>query len=129
MLKLAEYAALSPNPPANSLCRGVNLPQYSRGLGAIGLPGDFSSSSRFVRAVFLKNYTLMPSESLAEKGNDASARDRIFHIMSGISVPLGCVMTAEGKPVCTLYTSVCDLDSLTYHYFTYADRTVKSISL
>lgn len=129
MLKLAEYAALSPNPPANSLCRGVNLPQYSRGFGGLGLPGDFSSSSRFVRAVFLKNHTIIPPKSFMGKESEDIALGRFMHIISGVSVPFGCVMTDENRPVCTIYTSACDLDSLTYHYFTYSDRRIRSVSL
>ncbi|MBR3879494.1 MAG: choloylglycine hydrolase family protein [Clostridia bacterium] len=129
MLRLADYSALSAKPPENTLCEWVDLPQYSRGLGGVGLPGDFSSSSRFIRAVFLKNHTLMPSEAFVQKGNESLALDRFLHIISGVSVPLGCIMTNKKMPVCTVYTSACDLDNLTYHYFSYSDRTLRTFRL
>jgi len=129
MLKLAEYSYISPNPPEPHICNETYLHQFSRGLGAIGLPGDFSSSSRFVRAVFLKNHTRILTESLLVNVRGSAARDRFFNILSGVSVPLGCIMTSEHKPVCTVYTSVCDMDSLAYHYFTYSDREIKTIFL
>lgn len=129
MLKLSEYSYLSPYQPENNLSPQTSLPLFSRGLGAVGLPGDFSSSSRFIRACFLKNHTLMPeSERLGALGEN-TARDRFFHIMSGVSVPLGCVMTAENKPVCTVYSSVCDLDKLAYHHFSYTEREIRTVFL
>ena len=129
MTRLADYSALSSQPPENSLCSGIELAQYSRGLGAVGLPGDFSSGSRFVRAVFLKNHTLMPSAALFEHDEKRAALDRMFLVLSGVSVPLGCVMTDADKPVCTVYTSVCDMDALAYHYTTYTDREIRSVAL
>ena len=129
MLKLSEYSYLSPYQPKNDLSPQTSLPLFSRGLGAIGLPGDFSSSSRFIRACFLKNHTLMPEgDRLGDPGENA-ARDRFLHIMSGVSVPLGCVMTTENKPVCTVYSSVCDLDKLAYHHFSYTEREIRTVFL
>ena len=127
MIRLSDYAVLSPNPPLNAACPNTKLPQYSRGLGAIGLPGDFSSTSRFIRAVFVKNHTLLPSRALFEKEESSAARDRFFHIMASVSVPLGCIMTEADKPVCTVYTSACDMDNLAYHYFTYQDRDIRTV--
>lgn len=129
VLRLSDYASLSPCQTENALCPGVELAQYSRGLGAFGLPGDFSSSSRFVRAAFVKEHTLMAGEHGFLNMSGSSARDRIFHIMSSVSVPLGCIMSDEGRPVCTVYTSVCDIENLAYHYFTYDGREIRSISL
>ena len=129
MLRLSDYAALSPCFLGNTFCPAVELERYSRGLGAFGLPGDFSSSSRFVRAAFVKEHTLMAGETGLFKECGTSARDRIFHILSSTSVPLGCVMTDENMSVCTVYTSVCDMENLTYHYFTYDDREVRSFEI
>lgn len=127
--RLADYMSISPAPPENTLCADIDLRLYSRGMGAVGLPGDFSSSSRFVRAVYVKNHTLLPSKALFEKEVEGASLERFFRIMSSVSVPLGCIITDEDKPVCTVYTSVCDMDKLTYHYFTYTDRTVRTLAL
>ena len=45
---------LSPKQPENLLAKDIDLDQYSRGMGAIGLPGDLSSSSRFAKEAFTK---------------------------------------------------------------------------
>ncbi len=129
MARLSEYAALSPYPSENKICHGVDLTDYSRGLGAFGLPGDFSSVSRFVRAVYVKSHTLIPSDAWFEKEIESAELDRFFTVLGSVSIPLGCVMTESDKPVCTVYTAVCDMDSLTYHYFTYGDRKARKISI
>ena len=129
LLRLADYVSLSPEPPQNTLCPSVNMQQYSRGIGGVGLPGDFSSSSRFVRAAFVKSHTLIHGGELQFVESENAARDRFLHIMSSVSVPLGCIMTDGKNPVCTVYTSACDLENLTYHYFTYTDRNIRSTSL
>ena len=97
-----------------------NLLAYSRGMGAIGLPGDFSSSSRFVRAAFLKNNT---SALLSENGEI----NRFFHITDSLSIPLGAVITDEGKEVCTLYTSLADPLGMAYYYTTYDTRKINKV--
>ncbi len=129
MTRLSDYSSLSPLPPENKLCPELELPHYSRGLGAYGLPGDYSSVSRFVRAVYVKEHTLLPSKALFNKEKESFAFDRFLHIMSSVSVPLGCILTDSDKPVCTVYTSVCDMDELTYRYFTYSDREIKTAEL
>lgn len=62
---LTDFMQLSPEPPVNRLFPAVDLEPYSRGLGAMGLPGDFSSQSRFVRAAFVRQ-TSVSGESEAE---------------------------------------------------------------
>lgn len=52
MAILNRYRGLSPRQPQNAFAPGVELPCYSRGMGAKGLPGDLSSDSRFVRGRF-----------------------------------------------------------------------------
>ncbi len=51
--KIADFAHISPTNPTKMLEKWKNIPLYSRGMGALGLPGDYSSTSRFVRAAFL----------------------------------------------------------------------------
>ena len=49
MFQLNNYMHLSPKQPANTFADDLALSAYSRGMGALGLPGDLSSASRFVR--------------------------------------------------------------------------------
>ena len=122
LTNLKNYMSLTSLPPKNEIYPSVNITPYSRGMGAVGLPGDFSSASRFVRAVFLKGHTA-PEDSPRE------AINRFFHIMDNLSVPKSCIITDEGKAVSTVYTSCADTESATYYFTTYDDRTIRSLCL
>ena len=54
MFQLNNYIGLSPKQPENRFSDKLNFNAYSRGMGALGLPGDLSSTSRFVFPVYLK---------------------------------------------------------------------------
>lgn len=117
MTNTSNYMSLSPIPPENHLCPDVKLDHYSRGMGAIGLPGDFSSSSRFVRAVYAKNNTRV----------DMSDRiSGFFHIMDTVSQPSGCAVSDEGKPIMTVYTSCADTERGIYYFTTYSNRRIRA---
>ena len=120
LIRLADYSNLDALPPKNSLCRDFQPTRYSRGLGGVGLPGDFSSPSRFVRAVFVKDHI---------SSDGAKPIERFFHTMRSVFVPRGCVITDEGREVETVYTSCIDLETLTYHFTTYARSEIRSIPL
>ncbi|MBO5845267.1 MAG: choloylglycine hydrolase [Clostridia bacterium] len=116
---LANYISLGPEAPENKLCPSARITLYSRGMGAIGLPGDLSSASRFVRAVFAKNHTLACESEIS----------RFFHIMDTVSQPLGCAILEDGRPICTLYTSCADTERGIYYFTTYDCRRIRSMSL
>ena len=54
MFMLNNYMGLSPKQPENHFADKLDLNMYSRGMGALGLPGDLSSASRFARVAFTK---------------------------------------------------------------------------
>ena len=54
MFNLSNYRNLSTDNPENLFAKGLELKTYSRGMGAMGLPGDLSSQSRFVKVAFTK---------------------------------------------------------------------------
>ncbi len=112
------YMGISARQPKNSICPSVDISPFSRGMGAVGLPGDYSSASRFIRAVFAKSHTV---------GEDEVSR--FFHVMDTVSVPLGCIITDDDKPVCSVYTSCADADTLTYYFTTYSCRRIRAVSL
>lgn len=117
----SSFAALSSAPPENKLAPNIDLPPHSRGAGAFGLPGDFSSPSRFVRAVFMKLHT-----DKAEGKTDAVSR--FFHIMDSVSVPRGTIKTGDGASVYTVYTSCGDPENMTYYFTTYTSRAIRAIT-
>lgn len=119
---IRNYLSLSPSQPQNRICPEAELTPYSRGMGAFGLPGDVSSASRFVRAVFSKAHTESTLESNAEI-------TRFFHIMDTISQPLGFARTDEGKPIYTVYTSCIDTENLNYYFTTYNCRRIRCVAM
>ena len=104
----AQYLHLTSTPPNNTFCPDISFPYLSHGLGAIGLPGDNSSPSRFIRALYnLKN--TIPEEDPGEKIK------RFFHIAATISQPNGTSYTPDGKPIKTVYTVCYDLENGDMH--------------
>ena len=95
---------------------------YSKGLGAFGLPGDWSSASRFVRAAFVKVNSVCgssPEESISQ----------FFHILDVVGEPEGCVRLEEGKCHMTVYTSWCDTALGVYYYTTYGTRQISAVDM
>ena len=119
---IRNYLSLSPHQPKNNIYPKAELAPYSRGMGAMGLPGDASSASRFVRAVFSKANTERTNERLSEIS-------RFFHIMDTVSQPLGFARTNEGKPIYTVYTSCIDTANMNYYFTTYNCRHIRCVSM
>lgn len=154
--KIADFSHISPTQPRKTEKSGH---LYSRGMGAIGLPGDYSSSSRFVRAAFLvENVTefdsIYPQIERKEEKNEnifsqisektekiknispqksengiEEAVAAFFHITDSVAVPYGAVLTDEGRAVYTVYTSCADIQSGRYYFTTYHCRTPRMIAL
>lgn len=116
LTRLADFSSLRAQNPDSGL---ANSRLYSRGMGAVGLPGDFSSSSRFVRAAFLKECAF---GKVSTEGTDEVSR--AFSVLSSTSIPVGAVLSDEGLPVFTLYTAVIDLEEPSYYLTTASCRTV-----
>ena len=109
MANLAQYQGLSPEQPENRL--GGELPRFSNGMGAVGLPGDLSSPSRFVRGAYtLRNAApgKDPEESMAQ----------VFHILNVVGQTRGCVLLSDGGLERTVYSACCDLARGRYCYTT-----------
>lgn len=121
LVNLNNYMHLSENPPVNSLTDTLMLKPYSKGMGAIGLPGDMSSASRFVRGFFVKE-KLTAEE---EYGNEVM---QFFHILESVSMPKGTVKTTEGEEY-TVYSCCCDTHNGIYYYRTYYDSTVRAVAM
>ncbi len=117
MHNLNNYAALTNEPIINRFPSIVDFDEYSRGMGALGLPGDLSSESRFVRAAFHKlNYV--------QSGDITD----IFHLLSTVAMPHGSLKLGNDYEI-TAYSSAVNLNSLTYYYKTYCSTSICSASL
>lgn len=116
--RLNDFLHLSSRPPHNRFSSTLPLSPVSRGMGAVGLPGDWSSPSRFVRCAFAAHNSSSPADV-----------SQFFHLMSTVEMPRGCVRTEEEKEVISVYTSCCDLKAGIYHYVTYANRQICAVDL
>jgi len=122
MFQLSNYMHLSAEPPRNHFAKGLSLTAYSRGMGALGLPGDLSSQSRFVRAAFVK----MNSVS-GDSENDSVGQ--MFHILGAVEQQNGCCRLEEGGCQKTIYTSCCNTAKGIYYYTTYGNRQITRVDL
>ncbi len=76
------------------------------------LPGDWSSTSRFVRAA------VVTAQSVCEK-DAASSVSQMFHLLSAVAVPRGAKRDESGRCVETVYSACCDISTGEYYYQTY----------
>ena len=122
MAILNRYRGLSPSQPQNTFAPGVELPCYSRGMGAKGLPGDLSSDSRFVRVAF----TRMNSVSGEDETESVS---QFFHILGSVEQVRGCCEVAPGQYEITIYTSCCNATRGIYYYTTYGNPQITAVDM
>lgn len=122
LFALRNYAALSPDTPENRFAPALDLAPYSRGMGAMGLPGDLSSQSRFVRAAF----TRMNARSGEGEGESVS---QLFHILGSVEQQRGCCHLEGDKYEITLYSSCCNADRGIYYYTTYENSRISAVDL
>ena len=122
MFHLNDYMQLSPKQPENRFSDALALRTYSRGMGALGLPGDLSSASRFVRAAFVRAHS-------ASGEDETASVSQFFHILGAVEQPRGCCEVAEGKYEITIYTSCCNADRGIYYYTTYDNSRISPVDM
>lgn len=122
LFSLCNYRSLSARSRRSTFCGELEFDEYSRGMGALGLPGDFSSQSRFVRAAFV---ALNSSSEKSEK----CALGRMFHVLETVGQVRGCCELDGGACEYTLYTSVFDAEHGIYCFTTYENRRIRAVDL
>lgn len=122
MLHLSNFMHLSPASPENHFSPQLPLSIYSRGMGAIGLPGDLSSMSRFVRVAFVKQ-NARSGESEEENVS------QFFHILGSVEQQRGCCEVGDGAYEITIYTSCCNADRGIYYYTTYDNHQINAVDM
>ena len=121
MYNLSNYLNLTREEPINRLCSDLDLKPYSRGTGSIGLPGDLSSASRFIRAAFTK------LNSICDASESASI-SQFFHILGSVAQQRGCVLVGE-KFEKTVYSSCCNTNTGVYYYTTYENSQITAVNM
>ncbi len=119
MFNLNNYINLSREIPENRFNEKLNLKVYSRGMGALGLPGDLSSMSRFVKAAFTKLNTLQTAEEVS----------RFFHILYSVYQQKGCVHLGTGVYEYTAYSSCYNLERGFLYYTTYNNSRISMVDM
>lgn len=122
LTNVSNYMHLHEGPLANRFADGLPVGNYSLGMGALGLPGDFSSASRFVRAVFVKQKSVCD-------GSEEESVQQFFHILSSVAMPRGCVLAHDGQYEYTRYSSCCNSKTGVYYYTTYENRSIRHVHL
>lgn len=122
IFNLNNYMQISPEIPRNFFSEDLDLIIYSRGMGAIGLPGDLSSMSRFVKASFTK----LNSRS---DDTESASISQFFHILASVAQQRGCVIVDENMYEMTLYSSCCNTDKGIYYYTTYENSQITAVDM
>ncbi len=119
--RLADFQGLTTEKPRyGNAVPGAEA--YSAGLGAVGLPGDFSSASRFIKACFV-------AHNGVSDGTESSNVQQFFHILASVAMPAGCVKASNGEFATTRYSCCCNTDKGIYYYTTYNNSRITAVEL
>ena len=121
MTNLANYMGVSRREPVNRFSDQIRLIPYSRGMGGIGLPGDLSSGSRFVKAAF----TLLNSRC---GDTESESISQFFHILASVAQQKGCCQVEHGFEY-TIYSSCCNTDKGIYYYTSYENGQITGVDM
>jgi len=125
---LGNYAGLSTADPKPMQVGDAKFGPPSSGGGMTGLPGDFSSPSRFVRAFFMK---INAPTNLTSREQVGTA----FHFLNNFDLPPGMVALSSGFGgssggyEITYYAAVSDLKNKVFYIRTHGNPTIQSIEM
>ncbi len=122
MINLSQYMNLTADNLYSGNIGTVPLKPYCLGLGSVGLPGDYSSLSRFVRAAFVSQNSVCDED-------EQSSVAQFFHILGSVYQHKGCVHLETGKEEYTVYSSCCNTDTGVYYYKTYSSLSVYAVNM
>lgn len=117
---LTNFMQLTHKPPQNR--QPMEMKPYSHGMGSFGLPGDMSSSSRFIKAAFTKMHSICGD-------TEESAVNQYFHILNSVCQQKGLTQLPNGDYEFTRYSSCCNTDKGIYYYRTYENATTHAIDM
>ncbi len=118
---LRNYLSVTSEEPENRFSEEIHLQPYSRGMGGLGLPGDLSSMSRFVRASFTKLNAIYGE-------SEEEVISQFFHILYAVYQTKGCAKVGEEYEM-TNYSSCCNTDRGIYYYTTYHNSRIYGVDM
>lgn len=122
LFHLNNYMQLSNEFPKNLFSEHLALQKYSNGMGGLGMPGDWSSQSRFVKASFLKLNSICGD-------SEVESVHQFFHILDAVAHPRGCVKMGADLYEITIYSSCCNTDKGVYYYKTYDNNNITAVDM
>ncbi len=122
LFNLNNYRNLNIVNGDNTFSKRLDLNEYCQGIGAMGLPGDVSSMSRFARVAFNKE------NSICEEDEVLSV-SQFFHLLSSVEMVRGCCKVPSGKYDITVYSSCVNTDKGLYYYVTYDNHQINCIDM
>ena len=127
MTNLNNYVNLEPgSAPDNTIAKGITLSALGHGSGMLGLPGDFTSPSRFVRATFFQT-----TSPVWATGFETVVQ--AFHILNNFDIPVGSQHARadipKNLPSATQFTAVTDQTAMKLYYRTAWNSNIRCIDL
>ncbi len=108
------------------MAQGLEVSPFGGGSGMLGLPGDFTPASRFIRAAFLQS-------TAPQLATAAETVSQAFHLLNSFDLPIGMQHpkgeVPEGLPSATQFTSASDLHALRIYYRTAWNSNIRCIDL
>ena len=125
MTNLSNYTNLSATNVQPLDLSGTKIKTFGQGSGLVGLPGDYTPPSRFVRAVVF-------SQSAPQLATAKETVPQVFHIMNAFDIPYGVIQDKHKDGIhydYTVWTSVADLKNVSYSFKTYKDQSIRTIEV
>lgn len=124
LTNLQNYVHLSPVNPAPVIDHGMTYTATGQGAGMLGLPGDVTPPSRFVKMNALLATVETPK-------NDAQALNMAMHMVHTVDIPRGFVRESAKSTAgdYTQWTVFKDLTHGILYYYTYEDPALHAISM
>lgn len=103
LLNLTDYMGLTSEFPVNRFSAHIPLRPYCLGMGALGLPGELSSTSRFVRSAFIRAHALVYEDTKQARRKDdreTFSVTQFFHILGSVEqTDLICYSLRKGQDI------------------------------
>lgn len=122
LTNLSQYVNLTVELPESKLCNAAGLRPFGKGLGSLGLPGDFSPASRFVKTAYLL------ANSACGTGENESV-SQFFHVLDSVAVVNGGIEATDGRPYYTTYSCCINADNGVYYYKTYRNNQISAVNM
>ena len=125
MTNLKNYVNLRAVNAKEIEINGAKVNALGQGTGMLGLPGDYTPPSRFVRAVAFS------ATAIPEK-NALRGVYQVFHLLNNFDIPVGIARTVHKGVIYsdyTMLTTVRDAQNLRFFYTTYEDQRIKMLDL